>query len=219
MVGLVYTQQGPNYFGGQSTSKNMLTLTMTPYKARGPQRIPGGQTDGFGAEFKVHGLRTKSSTYTIFQQIRRVVAWDPADPEFPSPDFDSFTEAWPSRGRSKILDKFMVPIYMRQGSVGSMVVLARAWAIEGNKHNLKVMGTKRALTAIRTHRGARRGGETGSHGRRRARGCWYVGSRWPGTTVARRMRSSTMERWTRYPTSTIPPTRWLPDLSDIVPSP
>ena len=116
----------------------MAWLSMTPYKARGPQRLAGGDvSDGYGAEFKVHDLR---GTYTIIQQIRRVVAWEPDTAQFPSPDFEEFTEAWPSRGKSRVLDKFMISRYMRHQTVGAMTVLAVAWVIPGNRHNLAAMG-------------------------------------------------------------------------------
>ena len=119
----------------------MAWLSMTPYKARGPQRLAGGNdvSDGFGAEFKPHGL--PGTTHTIIQQIRRVVAWEPDSAQFPSPDFDEFTEAWPSRGRSKVLDKFMISRrFTRHQTVGAMTVLAVAWVIPGNRHNLAGMG-------------------------------------------------------------------------------
>ena len=118
----------------------MASLTMTPYIARGPQHIPGGdKMDGFGAEFKVHGI-PKGKTYTVFQQIRRVTAWQPDTVQDPSPDYEEFSECWPSRGKSKILDKFMVSRYMRHQTIGSMVVLARAWVVQGNTHDLAAMG-------------------------------------------------------------------------------
>ena len=119
----------------------MAWLSMTKYKARGPQRLAGGNdvSDGFSAEFKPHGL--PGTTYTIIQQIRRVVAWEPDSAQLPSPDFDEFTEAWPSRGRSNVLDKFMISrMFTRHQTVGAMTVLAVAWVIPGNHHNLAAMG-------------------------------------------------------------------------------
>ena len=100
---------------------------------RGP-RHPQGQND------------------TVFQQIRRIVAWQPDMVQDPSPDFEEFTEAWQSQGKRKTLDKFMVSRYMimRHQTIGSMVVLARAWVVEGNQHDLAAMGHARARIRMGT---------------------------------------------------------------------
>ena len=117
-------------------------LSMTKYTARGPQKLKGTTDvfDGFGAEFKPHGL--PGTTYTIMQQIRRNVEWKPDTAQTPSPDFDEFTECWPSKGKSKhILDKFMISRrYTRHKTVGAMTVLAVAWITPGNRHDLAAMG-------------------------------------------------------------------------------
>ena len=116
-------------------------LSMTKYKERGPQKLAGTNDvfDGFGAEFKVHDLR---GTFTVIQQIRRNVEWSPDTAQHPSPDFDEFTEAWPSEGKGNVLDKFMISRrYTRHKTVGAMTVLAVAWVIPGNsKHALVAMG-------------------------------------------------------------------------------
>ena len=116
-------------------------LSMTKYTARGPQKLKGTTDvfDGFGAEFKPHGL--PGTTYTIIQQIRRNVEWKPDTAQNPSPDFDEFTEVWPSKGKTNVLDKFMISrLYTRHKTVGAMTVLAVAWVIPGNKRDLVAMG-------------------------------------------------------------------------------
>ena len=50
-------------------------------------------------------------------------------------------EVWPSKGKTNVLDKFMISrLYTRHKTVGAMTVLAVAWVIPGNKRDLVAMG-------------------------------------------------------------------------------